>query len=178
MQHGLIVGAWSTIVFATFVWSLSMPGISSFYLFAATMAPVLTIMTTIRFRKEVAASHERFTFGRGFTHTILVSVYGSLWLAVAIFVYLTWFDHGFIFDAYATQLQTPEMIRYLKDTGLDLQIAEATGGLTPVQMVDAMRQVAPPNYAVMAVYGGFATGLPLALIAGLVCRRAPRYADV
>lgn len=176
MLHGLLVGVWSVAVFTVFVWSLSNPALSTLYLFAVMMSPVLVIMTTIRFRREVAEANSRFTFGRGFSHTLLVSVYGSLWLAIAIFVYLTWLDHGFIFDAYTAQWQTPEMIDLFKATELDKQIAEATGGLTPVQMIDAMRQVSPPNYAVMAVYGGFMAGMPLALIGGLLCRRSPRYA--
>ena len=141
-------------------------------IFGAVVVPLLLgVVLTGRFRRSVAGADGAFTFGRGFTHTLFMGFYASIWVAVGIFVYLRYFDNGAIFSDYATALSRPELQQALQESGLleQLNAASGEGGLEGLP--DALRSVGPAGYAAASLYMAmFATPL-IALFAGAVCRR-------
>ena len=171
MQNGLWLGLWGWLSLVAFRYSFSSVLCSNLPMLMTPAGPVLGVVLTGRFRRSVAGADGAFTFGRGFTHTLFMGFYASIWVAVGIFVYLRYFDNGAIFSDYATALSRPELQQALQESGLleQLNAASGEGGLEGLP--DALRSVGPAGYAAASLYMAmFATPL-IALFAGAVCRR-------
>lgn len=171
MQNGLWLGLWGWFSLVAFRYSFSSVLCSNLLMLMTLAGPVLGVVLTQRFRRSVAGADGAFTFGRGFTHTLFMGFYASIWVAVGIFVYLRYFDNGAIFSDYAAALSRPELQQALQESGLleQLNAASGEGGLEGLP--DALRSVGPAGYAAASLYMAmFATPL-IALFAGAVCRR-------
>lgn len=171
MQNGLWLGLWGWLSLVAFRYSFSSVLCSNLLMLMTLAGPVLGVVLTQRFRRSVADTDGAFTFGRGFTHTLFMGFYASIWVAVGIFVYLRYFDNGAIFSDYAAALSRPELQQALQESGLleQLNAASGEGGLEGLP--DALRSVGPAGYAAASLYMAmFATPL-IALFAGAVCRR-------
>lgn len=171
MQNGLWLGLWGWLSLVAFRYSFGSVLGSNLLMLMTLAGPVLGVVLTGRFRRSVAGADGAFTFGRGFTHTLFMGFYASIWVAVGIFVYLRYFDNGAIFSDYATALSRPELQQALQESGLleQLNAASGEGGLEGLP--DALRSVGPAGYAAASLYMAmFATPL-IALFAGAVCRR-------
>ncbi len=171
MQNGLWLGLWGWLSLVAFRYSFSSVLCSNLLMLMTLAGPVLGVVLTQRFRRSVAGADGAFTFGRGFTHTLFMGFYASIWVAVGIFVYLRYFDNGAIFSDYAAALSRPELQQALQESGLleQLNAASGEGGLEGLP--DALRSVGPAGYAAASLYMAmFATPL-IALFAGAVCRR-------
>lgn len=171
MQNGLWLGFWGWLSLVAFRYSFSSVLCSNLLMLMTLTGPVLGVVLTGRFRRSVAGADGAFTFGRGFTHTLFMGFYASIWVAVGIFVYLRYFDNGAIFSDYAAALSRPELQQALQESGLleQLNAASGEGGLEGLP--DALRSVGPAGYAAASLYMAmFATPL-IALFAGAVCRR-------
>lgn len=171
MQNGLWLGLWGWLSLVAFRYSFSSVLCSNLLMLMTLAGPALGVVLTGRFRRSVAGADGAFTFGRGFTHTLFMGFYASIWVAVGIFVYLRYFDNGAIFSDYAAALSRPELQQALQESGLleQLNAASGEGGLEGLP--DALRSVGPAGYAAASLYMAmFATPL-IALFAGAVCRR-------
>lgn len=171
MQNGLWLGLWGWLSLVAFRYSFSSVLCSNLLMLMTLTGPVLGVVLTGRFRRSVAGADGAFTFGRGFTHTLFMGFYASIWVAVGIYVYLRYFDNGAIFSDYAAALSRPELQQALQESGLleQLNAASGEGGLEGLP--DALRSVGPAGYAAASLYMAmFATPL-IALFAGAVCRR-------
>lgn len=171
MQNGLWLGLWGWLSLVAFRYSFGSVLCSNLLMLMTLTGPVLGVVLTGRFRRSVAGADGAFTFGRGFTHTLFMGFYASIWVAVGIFVYLRYFDNGAIFSDYAAALSRPELQQALQESGLleQLNAASGEGGLEGLP--DALRSVGPAGYAAASLYMAmFATPL-IALFAGAVCRR-------
>lgn len=171
MQNGLWLGLWGWLSLVAFRYSFSSALCSNLLMLMTLAGPVLGVVLTGRFRRSVAGADGAFSFGRGFTHTLFMGFYASIWVAVGIFVYLRYFDNGAIFSDYAAALSRPELQQALQESGLleQLNAASGEGGLEGLP--DALRSVGPAGYAAASLYMAmFATPL-IALFAGAVCRR-------
>lgn len=171
MQNGLWLGLWGWLSLVAFRYSFSSVLCSNLLMLMTLAGPVLGVVLTGRFRRSVAGANGAFSFGRGFTHTLFMGFYASIWVAVGIFVYLNYFDNGAIFSDYAAALSRPELQQALQESGLleQLNAASGEGGLEGLP--DALRSVGPAGYAAVSLYMAmFATPL-IALFAGAVCRR-------
>ena len=171
MQNGLWLGLWGWFSLVAFRYSFSSVLCSNLLMLMTLAGPVLGVVLTGRFRRNVAGADGAFTFGRGFTHTLFMGFYASIWVAVGIYVYLRYFDNGAIFSDYAAALSRPELQQALQESGLleQLNAASGEGGLEGLP--DALRSVGPAGYAAASLYMAmFATPL-IALFAGAVCRR-------
>ena len=171
MQNGLWLGLWGWLSLVAFRYSFSSVLCSNLLMLMTLTGPVLGVVLTGRFRRSVAGANGAFSFGRGFTHTLFMGFYASIWVAVGIFVYLNYFDNGAIFSDYAAALSQPELQQALQESGLleQLNAASGEGGLEGLP--DALRSVGPAGYAAASLYMAmFATPL-IALFAGAVCRR-------
>lgn len=174
MQNGLILGIFSIIAQACFVMGLKTPFFSTIWLVMLINIPIFAFFLTAKFRREVAPNFP-FSFSRGFTHTLLIVLYAGIWAGIATYIYLAFFDKGYIFDAYQASLSAPETAKAIADSGLEAQIKEMTGGLTLTQLIDEMRKVEPGHYAASIIYCYLLSSPIFAIIGGLFnIRRAKR----
>lgn len=171
MQNGLWLGLWGWLSLVAFRYSFSSVLCSNLLMLMTLTGPVLGVVLTGRFRRSVAGADGAFTFGRGFTHTLFMGFYASIWVAVGIFVYLRYFDNGAIFSDYAAALSRPELQQALQESGLleQLNAASGEGGLEGLP--DALRSVGPAGYAAASLYMAMFATPVIALFVGLVCRR-------
>lgn len=170
MQYGAVLGLWRVAACAAFVFSFAYPGLSSLYLLMAVASPVLACLLTMRFRRHVVPAGP-FTFGQGFLHTLLMGLYACVWVALAVYVYLAYFDGGFFFDSYAVALRRPELVAELERSGLKEQLELATGGKGLEGLVDAMRAITPATYSAMVIYLNIIIAPLVSLIVALLCRQ-------
>ena len=171
MQNGLWLGLWGWLSLVAFPYSFSSVLCSNLLMLMTLAGPVLGVALTGRFRRSVAGADGAFTFGRGFTHTLFMGFYASIWVAVGIFVYLRYFDNGAIFSDYAAALSRPELQQALQESGLleQLNAASGEGGLEGLP--DALRSVGPAGYAAASLYMAMFATPVIALFVGIVCRR-------
>lgn len=172
MQNGIVLGLYGVGSMAVFKWSLSVPFFSTLFMVMLLGGPVLCIVQTMRMRNETVGKTGEFGFFKGFIHAFFCGGYASIWVALATFIYLQYFDHGSIFAAYADSLNTPEMKLYLEQTGLDSQVREMTGIGGVGGIAEAAKQVGAATYAAMSLYFAMILGPFIAAFVGLVCRRS------
>lgn len=177
MQNGMFLGLWAIACQACFAIGLSKPLFSNLWLLMLLGIPVVCLVLTLRFRRIVGLD-VNFTFSRGFMHSFLMLLYTAMWAALATFVYLQFFDNGYIFDCYARNFSDPATIKVMEQSGMMQQIEEATGGLTPIELIDQMRHFGASNYAAMIIYIYVLTSPILAVIVGLCTLHRVHYKDI
>lgn len=167
MQHGLFLGVWAIVCQACFVGGLSIPMLSTLWLFMLLSIPVVCYLFTLRFRRIVGFD-VNFSFSRGFLHSFLTLLYTAVWAGIAVFFYMQFFDHGYIFDCYTTNLSAPETVKAMHEAGLDKSIEEATGGLSPTDVVNELRTIGAGNWTAVIIYLYMLCSPPLAVLIGLL----------
>ncbi|MDO5075124.1 MAG: DUF4199 domain-containing protein [Bacteroidales bacterium] len=175
MQNGILLGVVAITSLGSFVIGLSFPLFSTFSLLLTLLFPLLALGLTLRFRREVAAQLP-FSFSRGFSHTLLSVLYAGIWAGIATFVYMAFFDHGYIFEQYLTHLSRPDMQQMMQETGLNEQIRVSTGGLSPQQVIEQLRDISAGTYAAMIIYLYILSAPLLAVLGGFIAlRRSSRF---
>lgn len=137
-------------------------------------SPVVAVWLTRRFRDEVMIPVAGFSFARAYVHSLLMGFYAGIIVAVFVAVYMNWFDHGSTFDAYEAMLTRPDVVAQMKASGMEQQVAAATGGKSMVQLIDEMRGVPPADYAASIIYMNLFAAPVLSLVVALFCRKAPQ----
>ena len=168
MQHGIVLGLFACLTLAVFKWSLTYPFFSMLFTVMLLGGPVLTVVLTRKYRSQVVAPQEPFSFACGFMHALFTGFYASVWVALFIFVYLRYFDHGSLFAAYANSLETPEMKAWMQQSGMEAQVNLLTEGQGIQGLVAAMQRVGAATYASLALYGAFLVGPFVAILSGLL----------
>lgn len=175
MQYGMLLGVWGLLSLAAFVQSLTQIYLSPVSSLMFLLTPVVAGWMAFRFRARVTLPSEGFTLGRGFAFTYLTGLYAAVWIAAGIFIYLSYMDHGYVFDAYGRLLSQPGVMERFQQ---EFQAAGQPDGqpLTPDGLVAALRAVPATSYAGMVIYLTVFFGPLFALIIGLFCRRRPQQA--
>ena len=171
MRNGITLGLFGVLTLACFKWSLSMPFFSILFNVMVLASPVLGGVLTFRFRKAVCGNDAPFSFMAGFLHAIFMGFYASIWIALCVFVYMQYFDHGMIFAAYGQMLDTPEMQQYLELSGMNAEIQEMTGGSGVSGLVDVLQSAGAAPYATFSIYLSLILGPFISAIIGLMTRR-------
>lgn len=166
MQNGLILGVWSIGCLACFVGGITTPLLNTLWLFMFLGIPVVTFLLTLRFRRIVGLD-VNFTFSRGFLHALLTLFYASMWAGVATFIYMQYFDNGFIFDAMAKAAADPEFIKNMEAAGMQEQLDQLGKGTTLLDVINQMRVVGAGNYAALIIYTYIFTAPIISLFVGL-----------
>lgn len=172
MQYGLALGVWGIACLCVMVVSLKVSSLSLISTLMTMGSPVVAGLLTARFRKAVMVPQEGFTFGRGFLFTFMEGIYAAIWIALFVYIYLAYFDHGYIFDTYEAILNRPEYAAELRNTGV-MTTFDSAGGITAV--IDAMRNTPPAQYAGMVLYTTVLFAPIISALIALICRRAPKF---
>lgn len=168
MKKGACLGLFGIASLVVFKWSFTLPLLSSLFTLMVLASPVLAALLTMRYRNE---STEKFDFMKGFLHTLFMGFYASIWVAVVVFVYLQYFDHGTIFVAYGQSIDTPEIHQYLMQSGIDAQLYELSGAHGVQGLVSALQSMGAATYASMPLYSAMFFGPIISVIVGVICRR-------
>lgn len=171
MQNGIVLGIFGILSLYVFKQSFTLPFCSTLFGIMLLGSPVLATFLTLKFRNQYFDRNMPFSFTNGFLHTFFMGIYASIWVAVATFVYLQYFDHGTIFAAYEQSLNTPEMKLYLQQTGINEQIKEISGSEGAHGMAQVMASLGSATYAAMSIYCSLFVGPILSIIIGLITRR-------
>lgn len=170
MRHGIFLGLWAIAYLIVSGASLVWPAFQLISLLLFIGSPLFAAWLTLRFRKEAIPTTRTFRFAYGFLHTFLTGLYAAIWMSVFVYIYLKYWDDGFIFNAYLRQLQTPEMQQALSMNGNDM--LREVGGIEG--LVENLRSIPPSSYtATMLTLSVLFNPLISAVIA-LICRRDAR----
>lgn len=171
MRNGMVLGLFGIVSLLIFKWSFALPAFSTLFGIMLLGSPVLGAYLTIKFRNDVVGSDGTFGFARGFLHALFMGVYASIWVALAVFVYLQYFDNGSIFAAYGHSLETPEMQQYLLQSGVGAQFDSLSGGKGAQGIADVMQSLGAATYASMSLYLSMIFGPVISTVIGLIARR-------
>lgn len=172
MQNGLFLGGWAILCLLLNGFSFTYP-ILNFPAFILSTAGSIAFATvlTIRFRRDTTPLTETFPLARGFFHTFLMGLYAALWVAAFVYIYLRFLDNGAIFDAYLRQLQSPEIQKSLRESGMGM-ILRDYGGVKG--FVGQLREISPISYATNFFNLSIMVNPLISLIIGLICRKKAR----
>lgn len=168
MQYGLLLGVWGFLSLVVMVLSMVHPFLSFPNILLMYGSPFFAAYLTARFRRRVMLPEEGFTFGRAFLFTFIMGIYASLWIALGVYIYLAWFDHGYVFNIYENLLSQPEYAAQLSQNGM---LSTMTQGKGISGMIDAMRAIPPAHYAGMVIYLTFFSAPFISALIALACRR-------
>lgn len=171
MRDGIVLGLFGIASLAVFLWSFKIQFFSTLFVVMLFASPFLACFLTFRFRTDSTEPGEPFGFLRGFLHALFTGFYASVWIALCTFLYLQYFDHGMIFEAYRQSLHSPETTAYLRQSGMEAQINLMTNGKGVDGMVDMMQSLGSATYAAMSLYCALIAGPFISVVIGLVCRR-------
>ena len=171
MQYGLLMGALGVVTLAAFAGSLKIQWLSFVTMAMTSVSLFAAYMMTARYRDTVKTPNESFSVAQGFLFTFGVSIYASLWIALAVYIYLAYFDNGWIFDQYLSLVTSPEYTSELRRSGMEDQINAMTDGGGMKAMVDALRSLPPVQYAGMVIYSTLLSSPIISLMIAFICRR-------
>lgn len=169
MHDGVALGLYGIFCMAAFAGSFTYPLFSLLFVLLLLGVPVINALLTFRYRRRAVAPTQPFGFFNGFFHSLLLGIYSSIWVALAVFVYLQFIDHGALFDAFEKAVKAT-----YGDAGLQMVLAQTnTTGIESVQdLFERMRTEPPANYAFSMIDMSLFFSPLMALIIGLVCRRS------
>lgn len=174
MQNGIILGVWAIVCQACYVGGLTNPILSTVWLLMLIGIPFVTWILTLRFRRIVGLD-VNFPFARGFMHAFLTLLYCAVWAGVATFVYMQFFDGGFIFDTIAKNVSDPAVLKQLEEAGLTQQINEATNGKGIAEIISELRNVGAGNWAALIIYFYMFASPVVAVVVGLLTIHRVHY---
>ncbi len=177
MQHGIMLGLWAIGCQACYVAGLSQPLFSNLWLLMLIGIPVLVCVLTLRLRR-IAGEDIPFSFSRGFVHSFLTMLYTAVWAAVATFVYMQFFDKGYVFDCYVAALSKPEMMKMMEQTGMAQTIKDSTNGHDIIDVINELRNFGAANFSALIIYFYMLSSPFISILSGLVSMRRVRVAGM
>lgn len=171
MQHGLVMGVWNIATMVSLVLGLQSGLLSmlSFILLIGT--PFFAYVLTKRYRKVSIDYSGLFTLTQGFMHTFLTFFYGSLWLAVFVYVYMAYLDNGFLVDSYLQYLARPEVKEAMEQAAWKEQVEPLLAGNTIENVVESFRSLPPTYYVLMCINTCLVWSPALSLFIGWLTRK-------
>lgn len=166
MQNGLILGLWTLLALLAMLLSFTYSMLSLVSAIMLIFAPILLFLLTKKYRSLVA-TEGFFTITQGFLHSFFTMLYAATWVALMVFVYLSYLDKGYVFDAYTMYFNRPEVQEILAQKEMQAQLAIALQGMTIQEVVDGLRFIPPATYAGMIFYLNLLFSPVISLLIGL-----------
>ena len=147
--------------FACYIKGLSSPTLAFAALLLMTLSPFFAASRLRHFRDY--AREGFITFKRGHAYTVMSFFYAGLLMAMAIYVYFEFMDHGYLLGMYSSVMDSEEGKRVLEMSGMKEQM---------MQGLQDLYEMRPIDYAVNMLTAIIITGLVLALpIAAMLQKR-------
>lgn len=156
-----IDGVWLALLwlasFSFYIMGLSNPQSTLWALLLAVATPFLMGVRLKRFRDK--GLDGRISFLRGWGFVSLMALYGALLFAIGQFVYLAYFDHGYVVTAISNLLSTPEAEESIGRMGMGDMVTESLQTLSSMRPIDLVLNMMPTN-----IMAGVVLGVPVSLL--------------
>lgn len=143
--------------FACYILGLSNPmlGLAAMALICAT--PFFAASRLRHFRDY--GREGIISFARSYAYTVLIFFYAGVLLAIAIYLYFTFMDHGFLMGKIIEATQSPEGRKMIELYGMEAEMDEnikLLAGMRPIEFA--------LNMLTINIITGFILGIPIAAI--------------
>lgn len=172
MRDGVWLGLMGVITLSVWRQTILFGVYDIFFLFMLIISVGESFLLTWRYRRNGVGAGE-FSFGRGFFHALLTGFYASIWVALVLYLYLRYYDHGMIFAAYAEKVYAPQNLQAMQQLSPEwtAQLNTMSGGRGAAGLADTFRSIGAATYATMPLYAAFTIGPIISALVGLVFRR-------
>lgn len=176
MLHGVTMGLWGLMSIALFIWNLiENLEIDFIILLTFLLSPFIAYKLTTHYRSETSTQNNpSFTITQGFLHAFLTMFYGSLWVALGVYVYMAYFENGAITDAYLAYFARPEIIEAMNASGINKDITTMLNGNTIEDAINSIRSFPPTFYVLMIINTCLVWSPIIALIIAILTKRGVR----
>ena len=99
------------------------------------------------------------SFRRGYAYTVFVFFYGGVLFALAIYLYLTFMDHGYLMSQMSKVLTSEEAQQTLKQYGMTEMMNESLSQMAQIRPIDYALNLLTVNITM-----GFILGVPISLL--------------
>ena len=99
------------------------------------------------------------SFRRGYAYTVFVFFYGGVLFAMAMYLYLTFIDHGYLLTQMSKVLTSDEARQALQQYGMTEMMNESLSQMAQIRPIDYALDMLTVNIAL-----GFILGVPISLL--------------
>ena len=161
---GAILGGIMCGTFFAFIASLSNMAWQLVYLLGIIAVPVFVAMRVRNYRDNIV--RKRVSFRRAAAYSMHCFGYSSLILAIVMYVYFQYFDHGMMLTSLRNYFAMPEMQEAMKIYGVDKSIFD--------DQLTVMSSLRPIDVAFSMISNTLFAGLGCSLLVAVISRRTPR----
>ena len=161
---GAILGGIMCGTFFAFIASLSNMTWQLVYLLGIIAVPVFVAMRVRNYRDNIV--RKRVSFRRAAAYSMHCFGYSSLILAIVMYVYFQYFDHGMMLTSLRNYFAMPEMQEAMKIYGVDKSIFD--------DQLTVMSSLRPIDVAFSMISNTLFAGLGCSLLVAVISRRTPK----
>ena len=161
---GAILGGIMCGTFFAFIASLSNMAWQLVYLLGIIAVPVFVAMRVRNYRDNIV--RKRVSFRRAAAYSMHCFGYSSLILAIVMYVYFQYFDHGMMLTSLRNYFAMPEMQEAMKIYGVDKSVFD--------DQLTVMSSLRPIDVAFSMISNTLFAGLGCSLLVAVVSRRTPK----
>ena len=161
---GAILGGIMCGTFFAFIASLSNMAWQLVYLLGIIAVPVFVAMRVRNYRDNIV--RKRVSFRRAAAYSMHCFGYSSLILAIVMYVYFQYFDHGMMLTNLRNYFAMPEMQEAMKIYGVDKSIFD--------DQLTVMSSLRPIDVAFSMISNTLFAGFGCSLLVAVVSRRTPK----
>ena len=156
-QDGALLSVLWIGAFACYILGMTRPALGMAALLAIVVSPFFAANRLRHFRDD--ALQGIISFARAYAYTILTFFYAGLLLAMAIFLYFNFMDHGYLLGQFTSMLNSPEGQQAISAYGLSNEMNEGLKELADMRPIDYAL-----NMLTINITTGFLLGIPIALL--------------
>ena len=161
---GAILGGIMCGTFFAFIASLSNMTWQLVYLLGIIAVPVFVAMRVRNYRDNIV--RKRVSFRRAAAYSMHCFGYSSLILAIVMYVYFQYFDHGMMLANLRNYFAMPEMQEAMKIYGVDKSVFD--------DQLTVMSSLRPIDVAFSMISNTLFAGLGCSLLVAVISRRTPK----
>ena len=99
------------------------------------------------------------SFRRGYAYTVFVFFYGGVLFALAMYLYLTFMDHGYLMSQMSKVLTSEEAQQAMQQYGMTEMMNESLSQMAQIRPIDYALDILTLNITL-----GFILGVPISLV--------------
>lgn len=174
MSDGLLLGAFGLMTFAAML--LVLPwGLSGLLGMVSIVGWVLLLCFCSKKRSALfLKSGYEWSFGKAYIHSLLVELFASAWVAVAVYVWFRYFDNGYFANSMIDLTRRPEMQQAVADmekAGLLDDFYLVTGTDAFDKAIESFFNISPETYCSMVVSWALIASPVIAVFIALICKK-------
>lgn len=163
-QDGAILGLIMSAAFFAFIASLANPSWQFAYLLGTIAVPVFVALRVRNYRDKIV--QKRVSFRRAAAYSMQCFGYSSLVIAIVVYIYFQFFDHGMMIANMRRFFDSPEMAQAMKLYGVKKAMFDA--------QLTLMSSLRPIDVAFTMISNTLFGGLACSLLVAVFSKRNPR----